>query len=74
MQADNYCLRIGNYYGTAGDSFSWSSSNQQKNAQFSTMDQDSDNNNGASCTVSWFGNGGWWFDTLQKKTQENMGS
>ena len=61
MQADNYRLRIGNYYGTAGDSFSHSgSSNQQKNAQFSTMDKDNDDSGNYCAQI--FGNGGWWFD------------
>ena len=52
-EQENYPLRIGRYYGNAGDSLSY-----QRNMNFSTPDRDND---------KWFGScarrdrAGWWF-------------
>ena len=60
--ADQYRLNVAGYVGDAGDALNTQqyTGSVNNNMQFSTEDNDNDNDPGFSCAASK--DGGWWFN------------
>ncbi|XP_076070896.1 angiopoietin-1-like [Mytilus galloprovincialis] len=72
-EKNKYKLKVSGYSGTAGDSIDSVDSQGRANGQkFSTYDRDNDNNKRSNCAI--MNEGGWWYNSCDYASLNDMDS